>query len=59
MEIRKGKAIWSCTGETGVDLYKIFTRDFEYTPGDEAALRKLGVNLTSEPVFASRNIFME
>ena len=29
------------------------------TPGDEAALRKLGVNLTSEPVFASRNIFME
>ena len=29
------------------------------TQGDEAALRKLGINITSEPVFASRNIFME
>ena len=29
------------------------------TPGDEAGLRKLGINLTSEPVFASRNLFME
>ena len=29
------------------------------TPNDENSLRKLGINLTSEPVFASRNIFME
>jgi uncharacterized protein (UPF0371 family) len=27
------------------------------TPGDEAGLRKLGVNLTSEPEFASRHLF--
>ena len=27
------------------------------TPGDEAGLRKLGVNLTSEPTFASKNLF--
>jgi len=28
------------------------------TPGDEAGLRRLGVNLTSEPNFASRELFM-
>ena len=27
------------------------------TPGDEAGLRRLGVNLTSEPSFATRNLF--
>jgi len=27
------------------------------TPGDEAGLRRLGVNLTSEPNFASKNLF--
>lgn len=27
--------------------------------GDETGLRKLGINLTSEPVFTSRNLFME
>lgn len=46
MEIRKGKAIWSCTGETGVDLYKIFTRDFEYTPGNEAAVLEISAAST-------------
>jgi uncharacterized protein (UPF0371 family) len=29
------------------------------TPGDEAGLRKLGVNLTSDPAFASRRLFVE
>lgn len=29
------------------------------TPGDSAGLRKLGVNLTSEPNFASKNFFIE
>lgn len=29
------------------------------TPGDEAGLRKLGINLTSDPVFASRRLFVE
>jgi len=28
------------------------------TPGDEAGLRKLGVNLTSEPNFSTKNLFM-
>jgi len=28
------------------------------TPGDEAGLRKLGVNLTCAPVFASRDLFV-
>ncbi|MBI2407648.1 MAG: DUF1846 domain-containing protein [Gemmatimonadetes bacterium] len=28
------------------------------TPGDEAGLRKLGVNLTSEPDFATRHLFV-
>ncbi|MFC1498231.1 DUF1846 domain-containing protein [Verrucomicrobiota bacterium] len=28
------------------------------TPGDEAGLRRLGVNLTSEPNFASKNLFI-
>ncbi|MFC1570861.1 DUF1846 domain-containing protein [Candidatus Omnitrophota bacterium] len=28
------------------------------TPGDEAGFRKLGVNLTSEPNFASKNLFI-
>jgi len=28
------------------------------TPGDEAGLRKLGVNLTSDPDFASKNLFV-
>ena len=28
------------------------------TPGDEAGLRKLGVNLTSDPKFASKNLFV-
>ena len=28
------------------------------TPGDEAGLRKLGVNLTSEPEFSSRSLFV-
>ena len=29
------------------------------TPGDELALRKLGIHVTSEPRFTSRNLFME
>ncbi len=29
------------------------------TPGDEAGLRKLGINLTCEPAFASRNLFVD
>lgn len=29
------------------------------TPGDELGLRKLGIHLTSEPRFTSRNLFME
>lgn len=29
------------------------------TPGDELALRKLGIRVTSEPLFTSRNLFME
>ncbi len=29
------------------------------TAGDETGLRKLGINLTAEPIFASRNLFME
>ncbi len=29
------------------------------TPGDEAGLRKLGVNLTSDPLFASKRLFVE
>jgi len=29
------------------------------TPGDEAGLRKLGINLTSEPRFASRDLFVD
>lgn len=29
------------------------------TPGDEAGLRKLGINLTSEPKFASHDLFTE
>ncbi|GAI79642.1 unnamed protein product, partial [marine sediment metagenome] len=28
------------------------------TPGDEAGLRKLGVNLTSDPNFSSNSLFM-
>jgi len=28
------------------------------TPGDEAGLRRLGVNVTSEPAFASKNLFV-
>lgn len=28
------------------------------TPGDEAGLRRLGVNVTSEPEFASKNLFI-
>ena len=28
------------------------------TPGDEAGLRRLGVNLTSDPNFASKSLFM-
>jgi uncharacterized protein (UPF0371 family) len=28
------------------------------TPGDEAGLRRLGVNLTSEPNFSTKNLFM-
>jgi len=28
------------------------------TPGDEAGLRKLGVNLTSEPKFSSKSLFI-
>jgi uncharacterized protein (UPF0371 family) len=28
------------------------------TPGDEAGLRRLGVNLTSDPNFSSRNLFI-
>ncbi len=28
-------------------------------PGDEAGLRKLGINLTCEPAFASRNLFVD
>ena len=32
-----------------------------HMPGgsDESALRRLGINVTSEPVFANRNLFME
>ena len=29
------------------------------TPGDEAGLRKLGVNLTADPAFASKRLFVE
>ncbi len=29
------------------------------SPGDEAGLRRLGVNLTSDPVFASKRLFLE
>jgi uncharacterized protein (UPF0371 family) len=29
------------------------------TPGDEAGLRKLGINLTSEPQFASHDLFVD
>ncbi len=29
------------------------------TPGDEAGLRKLGINLTSDPAFASKRLFVE
>ena len=29
------------------------------TPGDELALRRLGIRITSEPCFTSRNLFME
>jgi uncharacterized protein (UPF0371 family) len=28
------------------------------TPGDEAGLRRLGVNLTSDPNFSSKNLFI-
>ena len=28
------------------------------TPGDEAGLRKLQVNLTCDPAFSSRNLFL-
>ena len=28
------------------------------TPGDEAGLRRLGINLTSEPNFAGKNLFV-
>jgi len=28
------------------------------TPGDEAGLRRLGVNLTSDPDFATKNLFI-
>jgi uncharacterized protein (UPF0371 family) len=28
------------------------------TPGDEAGLRRLGVNLTSDPTFSSKNLFV-
>lgn len=28
------------------------------SPGDEAGLKRLGVNLTSDPNFASKNLFM-
>jgi uncharacterized protein (UPF0371 family) len=28
------------------------------TPGDEAGMRKLGINLTSDPNFASKNLFI-
>ncbi len=28
-------------------------------PGDEAGLRKLGINVTCEPAFASRNLFVD
>jgi uncharacterized protein (UPF0371 family) len=28
------------------------------TPGDEAGLRRLGVNVTSDPAFPSRDLFM-
>jgi uncharacterized protein (UPF0371 family) len=29
------------------------------TPGDEAGLRKLGINLTSDPVYATKRLFVE
>ncbi len=29
------------------------------TPGDEAGLRKLGVNLTCDPSFASKDLFVD
>jgi uncharacterized protein (UPF0371 family) len=28
------------------------------TPGDEAGLRRLGVNVTSDPTFATKNLFI-
>ena len=29
------------------------------TPGDEVGLRKLGINLTCDPIFASRDLFVD
>jgi uncharacterized protein (UPF0371 family) len=29
------------------------------TPGDEAGLRKLGINLTADTLFASKKLFLE
>jgi uncharacterized protein (UPF0371 family) len=29
------------------------------TPGDKLGLQKLGINLTTDPVFASKNLYME
>jgi len=29
------------------------------TPGDEAGLRKLGINLTCDPNFSSKNLFID
>jgi uncharacterized protein (UPF0371 family) len=29
------------------------------TPGDEAGLRRLGVNLTTDPNFSTSNLFMD
>ena len=48
-------------GEYAVRSEYAYDADGEggWVQGDETALRKLGINITSEPVFASRNIFME
>jgi len=29
------------------------------TPGDEAGLRRLGINVTSDPDFSTKNLFLQ
>lgn len=34
------------------------TDDSDATPGDEAGLRRLGVNMTSNSLFSTKNLFV-